>query len=129
MDQEPLVEDQIVEGRKFVELLDQAEDQPAVAFWLYMESFEAWRLVIGYRGTDVRTNPQKYFLMIAEQFEKMENTSLNIGEIRLTDLEDELVQVLASVITTGPTLSNIRFKDNYINGIFIQDAYIYRIDL
>jgi hypothetical protein len=96
-----------------------------------VESIEDWRLVLAYKKKDVKTNLKKYFLVIADQFEKMENTSLNIGEIILTDLKNELVQALANVISTGPgpALSKIRFKDNYINGIFIQDAYIYRIDL
>jgi hypothetical protein len=44
--------------------------------------------------------------------------------------DDELVKLLRVLIRTGPdNLNEIRFTENVINGVLIEDALIYRMTL
>jgi hypothetical protein len=56
--------------------------------------------------------------------EPEETVSLN--DIVVSTPKHELISVLAMMIGTGQGISGIRFTRNNINGIYIDDAYIYR---
>jgi hypothetical protein len=42
-------------------------------------------------------------------------------------MQDRLVQLLRPVIGTGPGICGIRLTQNVIDGVLIEDAYIYRL--
>ncbi|NIV68021.1 hypothetical protein GWN43_04130 [Candidatus Bathyarchaeota archaeon] len=48
-------------------------------------------------------------------------------QISVISTEHDLVKLLRAAIHTGPGISGIRFTGNVINGVFIDDAYIYRM--
>jgi hypothetical protein len=47
--------------------------------------------------------------------------------VSIAKKDDPLLKLLRIAIKTGPGISNIRFSRNTINGVIIEDAYIYRL--
>jgi hypothetical protein len=52
---------------------------------------------------------------------------LGLEDIRLTTPDDNIVKLLRQPLRTGQGVSGNRFKGNVIDGILIEDAYIYRV--
>jgi hypothetical protein len=54
---------------------------------------------------------------------------VDISDVKIVRTSEPLVQVLKTLAQTGPapSISTIQLSNNYINGIFIQDAWAYRL--
>lgn len=128
MDIQPLVEEKIREGRLLLQELDKTELKAYAAFWYYGSLVEEWRLVLGFNAPDVQDHPKKYFSVITECFYKIKTPSLNIGDVLIMGWQNPLIQAISSAIQTDSSISGSRFTGNYIHGLYIPDAYIYRMN-
>lgn len=54
---------------------------------------------------------------------------VSLNDVGVTDTSSTLVNLLRTAISTGDGISGIRFSRNTINGTFIEDSYIYRINI
>jgi hypothetical protein len=124
-----LVEPDIDGGARLVEALDEAEIEVGAAFWFLIPELSAWRLFIASPIVDKRGRRAAY-----EGVQKVlrQLTSAGVEAPALDDISavspgNEIVGLLSSAVGTGPGISRIRFTSNTVNGVFIEDAVIYRL--
>lgn len=123
MDHEPLVEQQIKDGQALVRKFDQEDFSIVSAFWFYYPDHDAWKLVV---ATDEAKDPIKAYTKLSGIMSAIDEQgfSLDIPQIKLLKIDDKLIQALKIIRIEG--ISNARFTSNMINGVYIDDALIYR---
>ncbi len=52
---------------------------------------------------------------------------VQLKDVSVIDSNDPLIALLRLAVVTGEGISNIRLKQNVINGVLIEEAYIYRL--
>jgi hypothetical protein len=118
----------IQEGANLVQALDGAGLAPDAAFWFYFPDINAWKLVLA----EMKVGPQGP----REVYKQIQRTLIGLsGTIKTLSLDDvavlkpdaPVVSVLKKAIRTGPGIGGIRFSQNMIDGVLIEDAYIYRL--
>ncbi len=121
-----LVNDDVNAGSELVRLLDETNFPVTGAAWIYFPDVEEWRLVI--RTPRATSNLQEAYLDMARAMDAKGDlrTRLNLARIKLVPPSDQMLKALGSVIR-APGLKSIRFSGNMINGIYIDDALIYRL--
>ena len=124
---ESLSDSMIKTGEKLVKRLDTNNAEVKSAFWLYISEDKSWKLIIASPLVD-SLGPREYYKKIVSintsASEDEEVISLN--DIAVTNMANQIVQILKIAINTGQGISGIRFSRNTINGFFIEDSYIYR---
>jgi hypothetical protein len=120
-------EPKIEEG---VELLKELDKQMKieVAMWFYIAESNIWRFIVGSSLFNNKSG-QDIYADFVDKFKDIEQVK-NIGleNITLLASNNNLVTLFKSAIKTGPTdIGGIRFTSNVINGVLIEDAYIYRL--
>jgi len=99
------------------------------AFWFYFPDANGWQLLIA--SPEVETKgPRESYAVIQKGLGELDPapTALSLDDIRLMPSTHPLVVLLSSFIATGNSIGNIRFSKNMINGHFIDDALIYRMN-
>jgi hypothetical protein len=125
--EEPLVDQSIDEGRRVIEALDRSGFEVQSAFWFYVPASHKWLLYIVTPVVDALGPRDAYARVQKLLFEIFPRREISLKDISLLSPQNELVQLLRVVVRTGPGISGIRFTRNTINGVFIPDAYIYRV--
>jgi len=102
--------------------------QPDAAFWFYFPDLQRWKLVLA----EVKlgsTGPREIYSRIQEVLSQFtqELKDLSLDSITLAKPDAPIVSLLRVAIKTGPAITGIRFTNNVINGVVIEDAYIYRL--
>ena len=121
-----LSEQQIAGGETVIRALDEAKFRVDAGFWLFLTDSNHWRLMLA--SPEVRLEgPKKAYRRVQAALSKVETPGVSLQNITVVDNGDSLVTLLRSAIRTGPGISGIRFSRNTINGVFIEDAYIYRL--
>lgn len=125
---ESLSSEMLAAGAELTRLLDTEGFPVTASFWFYYAETNSWRLVIASPG--VKDNGPK------EAYEKIQavlsnapadRPEVSLRDVSVIDSADPLISLLRVAITTGPGVVGIRFSQNVINGVFIDDAYIYRL--
>jgi hypothetical protein len=112
------------DGRRLIQALDQRKFPVNAALWYLHEG--GWRLIIASSLVD-SDGPREAYRKINEVLQA-ENIHLNLSDIAVVESNDALVRLLRIAINTGiGNISETRFTANTINGVYIEDAYIYRV--
>ena len=125
---DPLTQSMIRAGAELTRKLDEVRWPVVASLWFYLPESNQWKLILA--SPSVRSEgPKKSYEKIQAALASVPNLegALALSDIGVTDPEDPLIALLRVAITTGPTVSGMRFTRNVINGHFIEDAYIYRI--
>lgn len=131
-----LVDSDIRAGRRLIEKLDAHMDVRA-ALWLYLPEAERWRLVVATPKVDAE-GPRATYAAVQEVIDAIQKESAEesseqklpaLWDITVVSPSDKTIQLLASAVKTGDQLQAIRFTGNAINGVFIEDALIYRMNV
>jgi hypothetical protein len=125
---EALSSEMISAGEELTRRLDEARFIVTASLWLYITEANDWRFIIG--SPEVRTNgPKKAYKRIQNVIAKMseDQPKIQLRDVTVIDSNDPLIALLRAALGTGEGVSNIRFRHNVINGVLIEDAYIYRI--
>ncbi len=97
--------------------------------WLYDSEANAWRFVVA--SPEVKTSGPKSVYQklrpIVDELSQRGGEIVAWDDIFVVDSNDSLIQLLRQAITTGQAISGIRFSRNVVNGVLIEDAYIYRL--
>lgn len=128
MVKEQLTPEMVTAGKNLINYLDKSEIGISSAFWFYMEDSEKWRLILS--SPKVKSDgPKKVYLEIQKCIEELgkEGTIINLRDISVVEQEHSLIKLISKGIITGDGISEIRFSRNTINGHYIEDAMIYRI--
>lgn len=127
MDKTALVEKNIEEGKRLLLALDSAGFQALAALWFYVAEDEEWRFMVASPVIDEQ-GPRKSYAFIQKTLAGLSRPSeIQLKQISVLSPSHDLVRLLKVAIRTTPGVSGIRFTRNTINNVFIEDAYIYRM--
>jgi hypothetical protein len=126
MAQAVLVKDDIDAGMELLRVLDAKRFPITGAAWVFFPDIEEWRLVM--RSPRAEHNLQGALLDIAIAMDETGDlrSRLDLSRIKLVPPSDRLLQAMGSAMRVQG-LSNIRFSKSLIDGIYIDDALIYRL--
>ena len=123
-----LTEEMMKSGAQLVQKMDASGSGPDAACWFYDADADMWKFIIA------EANVKKYgarseYGRILELLRKYpgEFGTLSLDDISLITPNAHPVSVLRRVINTGSKITGIRFRKNVIDGVMIDDAYIYRM--
>jgi len=124
-----LSEQMITTGAKLITRLDKADSQVLGAFWIFSTENKLWRLIIASPLVD-DDGPREYYkrIIAANKLANDNEYIISLHDVSALGMSEELVKLISSAITTTESISEIRFSRNAINGIFIEDAHIYRMN-
>jgi len=124
MGKETLVKEDIEMGKELVRTLDKNGLEITSAFWLYLQDMDDWRLMLATILADTE-GPIKVYTRILRI---LQDRNLPFDSISVISPNDSINKLLTSFTRTGYNLCDIRFTKNTINGVLIDDAYIYRLN-
>lgn len=121
-----LSEKYIADGRSFLQALDGAGIVSSAALWLWQSNDNAWRYVLSSalveQGADMPVKIAAVLTTMPTGF------AVDRDNLRLYTLQDPAIQTLHKAIQTGPGITAMRMSGNVINGVRIDDAYVYRLN-
>lgn len=123
-----LTEEMISAGEKLIKHLDQTDLSVKASLWFYDFESNTWRLIIA--APEIRTHgPRMAYSRIQSILHRNPDISqtISLNDISAVEDRDPLIILLRSAIKTGMGVSKIRFSGNAINGVFIENALIYRM--
>jgi len=126
-----LLSDPMIEvGKRLVERLDESSSDVQAAFWMLFPDEKRWKLIIVSQFVK-QDGPRQYYKRVVEANKKADESEsvVSLNDVGVADTSNILVNLLRAVISTGDGISGIRFSRNTINGTFIEDSYIYRINI
>jgi hypothetical protein len=121
-----MVEARFQHGADLVRLLDENNFLLRDALWLYNSDEADWKLWLGTPLVD-RAGPTEVYAMLRRLLDGHPLDDIDLKRIVIASPKHTLLQLLKGAIKTGPGLNGIRFSRNTINGTYIEDAYIYRL--
>jgi hypothetical protein len=121
-----LVEEYKQAGRELLERLDRAGIEVKAALWLYLESPEDWRLMLAIPEVD-RVGRGPVYSQIIPVLD--EHGQLSINDVTVIGVQDPLIQELAPRIQSRSGLAKTFVRKEYLKSMYIEDAYIYRMNV
>ena len=116
----------IEDGRRLVKALDESRFELTGALWFYFGDSREWVLLLVSRKVDT-AGPARCYRKIQSVIEKMpRDFGLSLSRISVVSPTDSLIRLLRKAIHVEG-ISRMRFTRNTINGVFIEDALIYRL--
>jgi hypothetical protein len=122
----PLVDADIEMGRELVRILDGAKFPVTAAAWIFFPDIDEWRLVI--RTPKAEKNLLEAFGQVARILDEKGDLRkrIDLTRVKLVPPTDRMLDAIGKAVRVDG-LSTIRFGRNVINGIYIDDALIYRL--
>jgi hypothetical protein len=122
MAQSTLVNSDLDEGAALVRALDAARFPVMAAMWLYMPEHEDWKLTIA--SPEAKSLIDGYVKM-SEIAKSAGLDDFDLSRTRLVPPSDKTVSTLSRARRLEG-LGGVRITGNMINGVFVEDAYVYR---
>jgi hypothetical protein len=125
---ETLTNEMITAGAELTNRMDNFGMEVRASLWVYISDGNGWHLMIATPQVNSQ-GPKKVYRRIQSIIAKMANDGYKIGvsDVMVVGPDYYLVRLLRNAVGTGVRdVSGIRFSRNTINGVFIEDAYIYR---
>jgi hypothetical protein len=116
----------IADGKRFVQALDEAGVVSTAVLWFWSAPANAWHYVVA--SPLVEPNQDLPVKIAAVMALMPADSAVTRETLRLYPPNAEFIRTLQNLMQTGPGISNIRTTDNFINGVHIEDAYIYRLN-
>jgi hypothetical protein len=97
--------------------------------WLYIPESNSWRFVVATSEVSASGPKSVYQRMraIIEQMPQSDDQVVSWDDIFVVDTKDPLIQLLRQAMHNGRDVSGTRFSRNVVNGVLIEDAYVYRL--
>ena len=128
MAKEPLVDPEIRAGEELLKALDKAGLIVRTAFWFYQPDAEQWRFVVATPVVD-NSGPTAAYVEVLKALRSLvsEDAKISPSDISVVSPGSELPRLISAAIHTGPESSApMRFRANTVNGVYIDDAIVYR---
>ena len=130
MDHFPLVAAEEDAGKDLLEALDRVGLPLVAALWMYFEEHGEWRLVVGVDAASFEREGSYHgiYVRIAQVLGDSPaiKRHIELSRIKVMSSQNELIQALKDVVRVNG-IGAVRFSDNLPNGMFIDDAVIYRM--
>lgn len=127
---ESLSDAMINAGVRLIKSLDSESENVKAAFWFYFSEDRIWKLIIASPLVDTG-GPRKYYkkIILANKKAPADEETISINDISVTSTNNNLVKLIQPMFKTDDSINSIRLSRNTINGIFIEDVYLYRLNL
>ncbi|AQR62142.1 hypothetical protein BZG35_11180 [Brevundimonas sp. LM2] len=120
-----LVNEDIDAAGRLVSFLDDHGLKVRGALWLYDSDAERWRFVIAFH--EARKDVTSFYLDVAKATSKSQNGGLlDLSRVDIVDPDRSIFTALRGIIAVDGN-SRVRFSNNRINGVYLEDALIYRL--
>jgi hypothetical protein len=121
-----VVEPDLAKGSQLIKALDGRNLAPKAAFWLFEDSI--WRLMLQVPRLE-NVSIAVGYRRIQEVIKTSPNSFPELADITLIYSDHPLLRVLRQAISVSGASDDaqIRLSRNTFNGIFIEDAIIYRL--
>lgn len=126
---EQLVGLEIEQGLQLVRVLDEAKFPVSAALWLFSSDLERWRFVIATTNLpqQIAQRQLEAATIVAKWKEDHDGDQiLDLARVRFVSDTDQLISGLGKVMKLEG-LSEVRFSNNMINGVFVEDAIVHRL--
>jgi hypothetical protein len=120
-----LVDDEVELGRRATEALDGANVDVRASFWYHDPDAEEWHLVIVTPLAE-SDGPRASYARILRALRDCD-VDLPGRRIVAKGPGAPLVRSLRRIVRTGRGITGIRLSDNVVDGVVIEDAYVYRL--
>ncbi len=129
MDQDTLVssEPDIGAGRIVLTSLDEAELTPEAAFWIWIPERDRWWFVVAGGGLADLETPAAFIEIHGVLRALSPAFPIEIDEIAVESMDSPLIQLLSRLVRMAG-VGGVRLTNNAINGVLIEDVYVYRLD-
>lgn len=126
-----LVEADLLAGRRLVINLDVPEPNRSLfrlkaAFWLYDSESQEWRLVLATPLVD-EEGPLATYKHLQRSLSSIQPTDLSLQNISVWSPRKPLIKAIKRASRIPPGTEGIRLTRNTVAGIYIEDAYVYRL--
>ncbi len=121
-----LSDQQIADGKRFIQGLDEAGVVSSAALWFWSVPNNIWHYVLA--SPLVEPNQEMPVKIAAVLALMPADFTITRDTLRLYAPTAELIRNLQGLMQTGPGVSAIRMTGNVINGVRIEDAYVYRLN-
>lgn len=125
---ESLSREMIDAGAELTRLLDESRLLVDAALWFYLSENNYWLFIVA--SPEVRTlGPKNIYKKIQTVIQKnlLAYSLIMLKDVRVVDSKDPLILLLRNIVTIGNGVNHVRVSQNVVNGIFIEDAYVYRL--
>jgi len=125
---EALSAEMIAAGAALADYLNHSTLITDAILWFYQPELNTWRYFIATPAVK-KSGPQAVYRQIRTLLAQMPNAqqSVSFSDIFVVDSADPLIQLLRHVKINGQVVNGIRFSKNVIGGVFIEDAYLYKL--
>jgi hypothetical protein len=124
MVKETLLNSDVAFGERVIQRLDASGLPVSVALWLRKGEEEPFQLLLGSSFYD-KLGHEKAYLKLAHAVTPEENwVSIHI---RLRGIRDPLIRALRKIFGKTANVDGMRLGGQTIGGVWIDDAYVYRI--
>jgi len=117
--QDTLVESELSAGRDLVRALDKASFQVVGALWFHHSDVDRWKLLIVTPRAKGGTRD-----LYAEAIRL--KPTIDLSRVEFVDPDSALIRALKGVVRLEG-LGGVRLSQNMLNGVYVDDAYIYRM--
>ena len=121
-----LVNDKLDAAARLVDLLDKEGLGVRAAMWLYESDAERWRFTICFQ--EPRENPMSFYLDMARVTNAhQEIDTLSLDRVSVVPYEGSIFSKLRGSVQFGGK-PRVRMTHSRINGVYVEDAIIYRLE-
>jgi len=110
------------DGRNLIHLLNIRGFKVNAAMWYYSSETDMWKFLIASPYVS-RSGTNKSYMLIQSILRELPESDLSLDKISVIKLNDPIIRLVRKVKHGG----EFRFN-GYIDGILIEDAYIYVIN-
>jgi len=127
---ENLSKEMIKSGERLIERFDQSNSNVEAALWFFSQDKKIWKMII--TSPLVKTEgPRNYYKRILKANKTADESEalISLNDISASDTSNPLFNLFNKTMSTGKKITGIRLSKNIVNGTFIDDSYVYRINI
>jgi hypothetical protein len=128
MAKETLLDTDIDAGARFIQALDESGKTVDAALWFYYPDLSQWKLLLSSQALEEKDLTKSY-TKISEILSAQDDigSTISVSDVKLLNNTDPMMKLLKGIVRTGGShLSRIRMTSNVFDGIYVEDALIYR---
>ncbi|MBT9097829.1 hypothetical protein KFZ76_08925 [Methylovulum psychrotolerans] len=126
-------QEMLLAGKTLIKRLDESDAQVQAAFWLLEDEEKNWQLII-VSPLVKSAGPRNYYQRIngLNESANSEEEVVSLHDIHVAKASNRIVKAILGIRDTalwdGIPWLNTRLGKNFINGVYFEDLYIYRMD-
>lgn len=129
MAKEVLLDSDIDAGKNLLKALDENGFNITTAMWFYYSDIEEWKLLLSspdFNKIKDPNEPSRIYTKISQIINDSKDVAITpLESVKILLKNDPLIKLFGFIIS-AKGISAIRMKANYLNGIYVEDALIYR---